>query len=75
MAVPKTSAALRKHLAEYREDLLTRVRKVPCPICGAKPNRHCRNNKGREGNWCHALRHNEAKRQGYVQGRWFAPSV
>jgi hypothetical protein len=62
----------RKALGEYKDNLLWRVRKAECFYCGAKAGERCitpRTRRRTQG--CHASRHNEAKRLGFVQGRWF----
>jgi hypothetical protein len=63
-------------LAEYRVELLERVRRVQCPVCGAKPKENCtarRSGQGwrREVKWCHGWRHNEAKKLGLLKGKWY----
>ena len=68
--------ALRLQLQGYMRGLLSRVRRVRCPLCGARPQKPCRarwNGQGapRDVKWCHGARHNEAKRVGLLQGRWY----
>ena len=62
----KTTPALRRELAAYREDLARRTRKVRCPRCGAKPNAPCRMRGGRESNSLHAARKEAAKLAGHL---------
>lgn len=70
------SRGLRLKLAEYNKDLLSRVRRVACPVCGARPGENCTarwNGVGgpREVKWCHGWRHNEAKKLGLLKGKWY----
>ena len=66
---PKLLAEAKK----YRLDLIKRVLKAPCPRCKAKPNEPCVGKQGpfRGSGTQHASRHNEAKRLGFVEGKWF----
>lgn len=61
------SKAVRKALRDYNKDLLRRVRKVPCPRCGAKKNEKCIGQYKRPIKHCHFARHDEAKLAGYVK--------
>lgn len=63
----RMSARVRHELREYQADLLSRIRRVACPVCGAKPKQLCVHyDKKRE--WCHAKRRLEAKFVGLVKG-------
>jgi hypothetical protein len=66
---PKLLAEAKK----YRLGLIKRVLKAPCPHCKAKPGETC---VGKLGSMTktgiqHASRHNEAKRLGFIEGKWF----
>lgn len=66
-------AALREAQREYLDDLQERVRRVPCPVCGAKPKQLCRavrygTTRLRDVRWTHADRNLVAKQQGHVKG-------
>lgn len=53
----------------YRADLLTRVRRVACPSCGAKKGAPCVNSRRKMKTECHVVRHREARRAGLVRIR------
>lgn len=68
MKVFRMSARARQELRDYYADLLTRVRRVRCPVCNAAPKKHCRRNDGAIKESCHQKRHVEAKFAGLVAG-------
>jgi hypothetical protein len=61
------SARVRRELREYQADLLSRIRRVTCPVCGAKPKQLCVQ-YDQKRDWCHRKRHLEAKFVGLVSG-------
>lgn len=65
------SAELREQMKKYNEALLERVRVVGCERCGARGGEPCTGASRRRIKACHWVRHNEAKRQGLLKGRWF----
>lgn len=67
MRVFRMSARARRELREYHEDLLDRIRRVACPVCGAKPKQLCVQ-YDQKRDWCHRKRHLEAKFVGLVSG-------
>ena len=69
-----TSPILRREQRKYARELLARTLMAPCPRrgCHAKPNAPCIGPRRRPIAGAHWSRSNEAKRLGFVSGRWFS---